>query len=59
MIDLDKPLKPHNFLPKHYVHNITVVHIDGGEGGIRAAVTPAYSLSRGAWGGYFARKMGG
>ena len=32
------------------MHNITVVHVDGGEGGIRtlAPVTPAYSLSRGA-----------
>ena len=38
---------------KHYVHNITVVHVDGGEGGIRtlAPVTPAYSLSRGGEGG--------
>jgi len=24
------------FLQKHYVHNITVVHVDGGEGGVRA-----------------------
>ena len=24
-----------SYSPKHYVHNISVVHIDGGEGGIR------------------------
>ena len=43
---------------KHYVHNISVVHVDGGEGGIRAPVTPAYSLSRGGKGGYLSGKNG-
>ena len=43
---------------KHYVHNISVVHIDGGEGGIRAPVTPAYSLSRGGEGGYLPGENG-
>ena len=42
------------------MHNITVVHIDGGEGGIRtlAPVTPAYSLSRGGKGGYLSGENG-
>ena len=30
-----------HFLPKHYVHKISVVHVDGGGGGIRAASHPS------------------
>ena len=43
-------------MPKRNVHNISVVHIDGGEGGIRTPVTPADSLSRGCKCSYFAEK---
>ena len=58
---MERPLSSYligHFIPKHCVHNISVVHVDGGKGGIRAPVTLAYSLSRGSKCGYLSGENG-